>query len=322
MLHSHPESQLLPEFLSDVHLAPRQAYKSLTLWPLVREPGSNGKDAPAYVALNTALATDSLLIDEVSEGGSVPHVRVTNKGDVAVLFLFGEEIRGAKQNRVANASFLVPGKSETVLDVSCVEAGRWSRARGAQFEGSDDVLSASIRRTMAARVGASRTRGGGFHADQSEVWEEVGERICLSGTESSTGAYADYRESRSPDLEAMTRAFHPVPGQVGFVACIGEEIEGFEAIGRPEVFATDFPALLRAYAIDAVDAALVQRLDRRSRKRKRFTEPEPFLAELKAAPSTHGPSLGLGQDFRFESAHVAGCALAHEGLVHATAFPA
>jgi hypothetical protein len=329
-LDSRPDNQAdtqadtrpLATFVSQLHIAPRQVYKSLTVWPLIRQRDSGANDALPYAALRSAFAAGTLQIDEVDAGGSVPHVRVTNKGNTAVLFLFGEEIRGAKQNRVANASFLVPAKSETVIDVSCVEAGRWSRTRGAQFESSEDLLAPSLRRSMASRVSESRSRGGAFAAGQSEVWQEIGERIAFSGAQSETNAYADYRESRASDLDTMTQAFHPVSNQVGFIACIGDEVAGFEAIGRPDVFATNFPALLRAYAIDAVDAALVKQLDRRPGNRRRFTAPEPFLAELEAAHCNRGRSLGLGEDLRFESAHVGGCALAHRELVHATAFPA
>jgi len=316
---SHP----LSDFLSHVHLAPRQNYKSLTLWPLVRDSaGPAPSIGPDYVALSTALANKAVRIDEVSDHGEVPHVRVTNEGDVAVLFLFGEEIRGAKQNRVANASFLVPAKSETVLDVSCVEAGRWSRASGERFKQAHDVISPTLRRSMARQVRTSLDAHSGFRSDQGEVWEEIGTRLRQSHTPSRTESYADYCESRAPDLHSMEQAFQPVEAQVGFVACIGDEVAGLEAIGRPEVFEVEFRALLRAYGIDAVDAAMLQQLEKRNPAAPRFTDPEPFLAELRQTPCRFGPSLGLGNDLRFESAQVAGCALTCEGLVHATAFPA
>ncbi|MCP4239844.1 MAG: hypothetical protein GY772_04715 [bacterium] len=154
------------------------------------------------------------------------------------------------------------------------------------------------------------------------MWEGVSSRLRQSRTGSRTESYEDYSESRAPDLDVMAQAFHPVEAQVGFVACIGDEVAGLEAIGRPDVFEVEFRALLRAYGIDAVDAAMLQQLEKRSALAPRFTEPEPFLAELRQAPCKFGPSLGLGNDLRFESTQVAGCALTCEGLVHATAFPA
>jgi len=43
----------------------------------------------------------------------VPELLVINQGERAVLLVDGEELVGAKQNRVLNTSVLVRGKSET-----------------------------------------------------------------------------------------------------------------------------------------------------------------------------------------------------------------
>lgn len=44
---------------------------------------------------------------EVSEAGSVPSLRVVNKGERAVFLLDSEELVGAKQNRILNTSVLI-----------------------------------------------------------------------------------------------------------------------------------------------------------------------------------------------------------------------
>ena len=121
----------------------------------------------ATCSLARALEDGTLQIDEISESGSVPHVRVTNRGSNDVLFLFGEEIRGAKQNRIANASFLVAAYSELVIDVSCVEQGRWGRRGGGGFAATGEVVSQRMRKKMARQVAESRRRGGRFEADQT-----------------------------------------------------------------------------------------------------------------------------------------------------------
>ena len=148
MTQPHSDPQPLSDFLSHPPRPAPGPQVAHSVAARVEDDGAATPAGPAYIALGTALAKGDVLVDEVDESGSVPHVRVTNMGDVAVLFLFGEEIRGAKQNRVANASFLVPEKSDVVLDVSCVEAGRWNRASGARFEGSDEMLAPSLRRKM------------------------------------------------------------------------------------------------------------------------------------------------------------------------------
>jgi hypothetical protein len=64
---------------------------------------------------------------EIDEGGSVPELRVQNKSASMILILDGEELVGAKQNRIVNTTILIQGKSTTVIPVSCVEQGRISR---------------------------------------------------------------------------------------------------------------------------------------------------------------------------------------------------
>ncbi len=309
----------LGSLLARLSLAPRQAHKSLTLWPLLwaeQPPGTL-----EYVRLADALAQKWVTVDELQLGARVPHVVVTNRGPVAALVLFGEELVGARQNRVANASFLVPAHGEVVIDVSCVEQGRWSRRAGEVFGSEGDVLSSEIRRTMTAQVSESRRSGRGFDADQGQVWERVAHRVHASLAPSPSGAYQDYVVTRRRDLEELGAAFRPVPGQVGFVASIGEEVAGLEAIGRPEVFARAFSGLLRSYLIDAIDHAMVAEQRGPRARAARFDAPEPFLASLIAARPEARPSLGLGTDVRLEDARVSGCALVADGLVHVTAFP-
>lgn len=316
-----PTSQPVSDFLAHLALAPRQAHKALTLWPLVRRPGAPGSRAPAYVPLAEALAAGDLVVDEVSEHGSVPHARVTNRGARAVLVLFGEEIQGAKQNRIANASFLVPAGSELVIDVSCVEQGRWDRRAGARFAAGLGVLSHDLRRKMAQKVRAARAAGGGFHADQMQVWDEIDERVAYAAARAPTRAYADYYATRSAEVDEICRAFRPLPRQVGFVATLGGRVVGLEAVGREEVFAQVFVRLLRGYAIDAADQAFLSAREASRRPGPRLEAPEDFVSALATAPAAAGPSLGLGQDVRLEGEGISGCALVEGDVVHLTAFP-
>lgn len=326
------------ETLARVHLAPRQAHKALTVWPLLADPVVPSP-GPSYRTLADALEAGDLLVDEVSAGGLVPNVRVTNRGGEAVLFLFGEEIIGAKQNRVANASFLVPARESIVIDVSCAEAGRWGRRAGEHFRSSDHLISHMLRRKMQAKVAMARAMGQSFHADQAEVWHEVRDRVVSSQTRSDSVAYDDYHATRRTDLDEILRAFSTLPGQVGFVAAIGDAVHGVELLGRPGVFERCFERMLRAYAIDAVDAALLreERPEGRGRGEQSdlfegpdrpaatpapaFDSPEAFLTALAAADITRSPSLGLGEDLRLRGPHVAGCALAAEGVVHLMGYP-
>ena len=218
------------DFLDHAGLAARQDHKLLSLWPLVWPEGS-APAGPEYTRLADAIAAGAFRVDEVA-GGNVPKVSAVNEGELAVLVLFGEEIHGALQNRTVNASFLVPAKSRVVLDVSCVEQGRWSR-NSKSFGAPEAAVSSAMRKKMAMSVTRARASGGDFTADQAEVWKEVGDRLRSSRTRSRTSSYGDYRKSRRSDLDEISKSFHTVDRQVGFVASIGDEIVGLECIGRP-----------------------------------------------------------------------------------------
>ena len=78
-----------------------------------------------YITVDEALPR-GLRITEVDDAGSVPELIVENPLAERVLLYDGEELVGAKQNRILNVSVLVELQSKLRIPVSCVEQGRWS----------------------------------------------------------------------------------------------------------------------------------------------------------------------------------------------------
>jgi hypothetical protein len=139
--------------LCSITVGPPVTFDSITMLPLLG-PRAVERE-PSYVTLDEAIEQAWTEVTEISEQGSVPELRVINKGPQPVFILDGEELVGAKQNRVVNLSILVAAASELVIPVSCVEAGRWrSRSKafasapraqyaaGRQAHGPGDVLDA------------------------------------------------------------------------------------------------------------------------------------------------------------------------------------
>jgi hypothetical protein len=79
-----------------------------------------------YLTLDEAMAAGTLEVAEISASGSVLVLKVTNRSDLMTFLMAGEQLIGAKQNRVLNVSLMVPARHEISVPVSCVEAGRWS----------------------------------------------------------------------------------------------------------------------------------------------------------------------------------------------------
>ena len=326
---SESVEQPVSAFLDNVHLAPAQVGKFLTLWPLVLNDAIAVPEGPAYVARSTALARGMLHIDEVVDSGDTGQVRVSNSGSVAALFLLGEAVLGAKQNRVANASFLVGANDEAVLDVSCPESHRCTEDCGIRVERANGVVSLRLYRKMSEWI-----HGGPPAARAGEVWAldaprpdhamprrhrpPNGRRVASANSPLRSDAVDS--DDYGSFSESLHNAFHPIARQIGFVACIGGRVGGIEAIGRPDVFRSDFDAMLRKYAIDA--RAESERGYREGTRGARFTAPEEFLEALAASPAKRGAARGIGDDYQIGNDLVAGFALANAGLVHLTALPA
>ncbi len=67
-------------------------------------------------------------IDEL-DNATVPTLAVHNRGDKHALLVEGEHFLGGKQNRMVNATVLVPAAARLDIPVSCLERGRWGRSR-------------------------------------------------------------------------------------------------------------------------------------------------------------------------------------------------
>jgi len=127
--------QNFDSFLSSLTIGSPIAVNALSVYPLLR----SSADAPFYDTLSDAVRAGTLHITEVSAAGSVPELRVVNDGKRPVLIIDGEELVGAKQNRIVNLTVLVPEGTTIPLPVTCVEAGRWRHVSD-EFAPADEAM--------------------------------------------------------------------------------------------------------------------------------------------------------------------------------------
>jgi hypothetical protein len=312
------------QLVRELRLGERQAQGPLAVFPLFAdgdggagEAGPGGEDAAPrrrqshYITLRQALAEGRAVITEVSEGGSVPELRVVNKGDARILVLDGEELRGAKQNRVLSTAILIDRQTTLVVPVSCTEQGRWAYA-SREFAESEILAERQVRFAMRRSSHASMLSGAGVHADQGAVWSEVAMLHDKQGTHSGTSAMRDAYEGRKLDLDRVIAAFPLVDGQNGLLVLHGSRVVGLDLVSRAPQYAELHDKLLRSYAFEA--------LVRGGEPGDRPVADE-FLARVAALPGQSFKSPGLGWDVRFEGVGVLGSALVYRGhAVHAAFF--
>jgi hypothetical protein len=92
--------------LTDIRIGQPASFGSLAVFPLFCEA-----NRPVdYLLSDEAMEAGTVTVGEVSQQGSVPELSVQNRSAQRVLFLEGEQLVGAKQNRILNTSVLVPAR--------------------------------------------------------------------------------------------------------------------------------------------------------------------------------------------------------------------
>lgn len=296
--------------LSQLEIGSPQSYRGLSIFPVT----SHVVGSFDYLLLSEGLAEGLVSVRESSYGGSVPELVVENRANRPVLIVDGEELLGAKQNRVANLTLLVAGSSRTTIPVSCVEAGRWSY-QSDEFELSERVHFARGRRQKLASVQASMRSTGSRHSDQGAVWDSIEEKAGTMDARSATSAMGSIFERHAPLLDEFVSRLQAAPGQTGAVFVVAGQICGLDLFDKPGTFTVLFPKLVRSYGIDALEHGSSTEA---APGRQAVSE---FLTNLGKGRLEEHSAVGLGSDFRIEAPEVvAGGLSVNSNMIHLAAF--
>jgi hypothetical protein len=277
----------MPTF-PDIRIAAPIQHEALTVFPLFIEPHA-GVD---YLLSDEAITGGAVTVEEVSEGGSVPNLLVDNKADTLVLFLEGEELRGAKQNRVLNTSVLVAARSKLTVPVSCVEHGRW-QYRSRQFGSGGSYSSSKMRHILKKSVSQSLDQGLGHSSDQGEVWKEVDRQSHSLGSHSPTGAMADTYDAHQDRLSEFRDQLKYVEGAAGLAVAIGGKVVSVDLFDKPATCCKVWNRLLTGVVMDGLEAGSIE-------QRAGEADVRMVLAALCAAPWKPSQTVGAGAEFRAE----------------------
>jgi hypothetical protein len=301
---------VMAEYLTEMELGDLQEYKGMSvipLFPMVKETYD-------YITLKEALNAEMLVITEVDQQGAVPLLKVYNQADVPVLILDGEELVGAKQNRVLNTTILLKEKSETVIPVSCTEQGRW-RYTSDKFRDSDVVAASRVRRTNISAVKESLKSTGEFRSNQGAVWNDIQELSQDAHVQSKTMAMSDVYQSREQDLDEYLEAFPVLAGQKGLLVIINGVVVGFDVVSSAAAYSLLHQKLVKSYALEAL---VEENEDQKNNKAS--SRAKTFLADIKASEEDKHESVGYGCDYRFEAPSSVGSSLIHQDQIIHTAF--
>jgi hypothetical protein len=282
----------------------------LTVFPLL----GSSDTPPTYLLLDEALAKGVAQVTETSSSGSVPELRFENRSDRPILIVDGEALIGAKQNRIVNISILVPAQSITPIPVSCVERGRWSYRRP-DFGSADHVLYSSGRAQKASHVSASLRASGRARADQGAIWNDIAQKSERMACESRSEAMDALFAKAHQQLENLESRLQPEVNQVGAAFALDGHVVGLEVFDAAETWRRFSRKVYRSYGLDALDAG--------TRVHDGSTDIGHWLQMVAATPVAQFPSVGLGQDARFDHPRISGGALVvGQKVIHCAAFDA
>jgi hypothetical protein len=275
--------------LPDVRVGDPVRHEALAVFPLF-----SFLDASLdYLLSDEAIVAGAVTVEEVSEGGSVPNLLVTNRGDSRVLFLEGEELKGAKQNRVLNTSVLVSAHSQTPIPVSCVEQGRW-RYQTKHFVSGDSHSSSKLRHILKKSSYQSMKAGLGYTSNQMEVWNEVSRQMNSLGSSSETTAMSDTYENYQGRLAEFQERLKYIEGATGMAVAVGKAVVAIDLFDKPSTCAKVWDRMLTGVVMDALERAATDQVAQRA-------DVEGLLARLRDGSWEQAPAVGEGQEFRYDA---------------------
>lgn len=280
-------------------------HRGLSVFPLFFD----AQPVIEYRLAHEALADGQVDVREIDSQGSVSQLRVRNRGDLPVLFLEGEELIGARQNRVLNATVLVPSRSRLRLPVSCVEQGRWHPTSEC-FSLSGSFAPAGLRGRLKSSVNRSIRHDRGCRSDQSAVWDEVASLQQTCGGSSATTAMSDTFQSQSANIQEFQSALPYVSGAGGLAIAAAGDIVSIDLFDKPATCRKIWSRILSGAFFDGLASASAGNATAGA------------VADLLRSPLRwrQNETVGEGDEYRSRptSGVHASALLVHQTLIHAS----
>ena len=231
----------------DVRVGDPKQHRALAVLPLfVDEP-----HPVTYRLSLDALKDGTIEVTEVGEEGSVPDLLARNHGKTRVLFLEGEELVGAKQDRVVNTSVLVPPGARIHLPVSCVEHGRWVyRSNRVMMSGAHSPT--IVRSALKSSVSMSLDEDLDAVANQAHVWDSIAKLHKSYGVASPTGAMSDAYARYEEQLAEFRAALAYVPRAAGVALAAGDRLLALDVFDKASTCRKVWDRLLSGAVFDAL----------------------------------------------------------------------
>lgn len=302
--------KMIEELIADLEVMEPITHNNITLFGLRRKKAASGLE---YLLLSEAIEHNLATVSEQSTTGSVPEVTIDNQSDSNILLVDGEEVLGAKQNRIINSTMLVPGKNKQKIPVSCVEQGRWAYSSSSFTCGSVSHIALRQKKSSSVTHNLSMTQT--YHSNQGEVWEEISNKASSMKSYSATSSLHDIYDDHRNKLEDYKQAFADLQGVHGFLVAINGIPQCADIFDKPATMDKIKSRLFEGYALDAIENEV------QDSKPLSVADARNFLNKIVCSKIASYKSPGLGDDLRMQSNDITGSTLTyHDEIVHLAIF--
>ena len=279
------DKNLIKDFFKEqtIHLSKPLTYRGLTLVGI----SSPQNDGQRYISLSEGIKSGHIQINEVNEFGNVPQLAIKNKSENACFIMDGEELIGAKQNRITNSSFLIAPHSSTIIPVSCVEQNRWNY-NTRNFSASDNIIFNKGRKEKFQDIHRNR----GYQTDQSKVWSNINDKMSNLNASNETSSMHRVYENKKEQLDDYVSKFQAQQNDIGIIYAIGNKIEGVDIFHGSYLFQQYLPKIIKSCVLEIIEKGIERSQIPASRFKK-------FFDDICHLPVTANREyFGLGHEYR------------------------
>jgi hypothetical protein len=288
------------------------SYGNCTLVQLEVRPESEFSFKPG----GPEIRNGGLIISE-SAGGVVGKLVAVNNTASFLLLTDADVLTGAKQNRVLNRPVLLAPFSKTMLDVSCIERGRWHYTTQ-NFSSPSAAADPDLRKSKAASVSDYL-----FHiAEESQtqhiVWSKIASKMHEDSFSSDTENYSDLVSHKAAKQKSAFPLFEPESGCNGLAVLTAGKITCVDIFGTAESYLHYFPGLRDAAFLQSVPGKREKETDIHEASYRTLEFLDHFELSEKTADTGY---TGAGSLFLRDSISVVGFELECSGqLIHCGIF--
>jgi hypothetical protein len=239
-------------------------------------------------------------------GGDVNRLMLINRSDRKLLLLAGEMVIGGKQDRIVQKDAIVPPSDKPkVIEVFCVEHGRWS---GADSRFTAAALPSAGGGGLGGGIADPTVRGAAqAKNEQQAVWEEVGKKNSQLGTAPQTTYQA--ARSSSANLAEQRAYLADLEGKmlgkdvVGVIVAVNGKLIWMDLFSSQPLFSKYWPKLLQSYILEAITTRPSKEMEERIRwKQPTVQEAAAYLMDRSGTARFEGEE-GVFKLLRIESRH-------------------